>query len=89
MKFVKVTSLYSHEIKAPEDVFPKSSSLKAPTDVRIWCPLPIYNWRHGNLAKLHAHAIMMSPASECICLMGSSPRAGCTYYLNFNNYSWR
>ena len=60
---------------APENVFPRGSSPKAPTDVRIWCLLPIYNWRYGDLAKLHAHVIMASPATECDCLMGCSRRA--------------
>ena len=47
-----------------------------------WCPLPVYKWSYGDLAKLHAHVIMVSPATECDYFMGSSPRSGCTYYLN-------
>ena len=51
-QFVKVTSLYCHGVMAPQDVFPSGSSPKAPTDVRIWCLLPIYNWTYRNLAKV-------------------------------------
>ena len=48
----QVTSLYCHGVMAPQDVFPSRSSPKAPTDVRIWCLLPIYNWTYRNLAKV-------------------------------------
>ena len=81
-RFVKVTSLCCHEVTAPEYVFPRGSSLKIPTDVRIRFPLPIYNWRYWDLAKLHSHVIMTSPATVCGYSMGSTPRAGYTYYLN-------
>ena len=82
VRFVKVVSLYCHRVMPREDVFPRNSSLKSPPDLQIQCPLLIYNWRYGDLAKLHSHVIMTSPATECNCFMGSFPRASCTYYLN-------
>ena len=42
-RFVKVTSLCCHEVTAPDDVFPRGSSVSIATDVRI------YNWRYWEI----------------------------------------
>ena len=58
----------------------KGTSPKTVTDV--WIRLPISNWRYGDLAKLHAHLMMTSLATQCNYSIDFSPRPGCTYYVN-------